>query len=99
MKKQKSMEQEFKEKAIILSGEGAAEFDEEELHDIAKCGYKKVDGDLDIFDRDRNPIGGIRESSGFQNRNQVQMDWDAQDRKDDKKRAKIAKSSKGKRGY
>ena len=69
--------------------------DYEELkEDPIECGYKKVAANMDIHDRDRNPIGGLKEMSGFANRNNVEMDWPAQELKDEKKRQKISKGNK-----
>lgn len=68
-----------------------AEFEPAYDEQAAKCGYKKLDYDLDPFDRERNPLGGLKSSSGFMNRQTIDMDWDAQGRKDKNKSAKLPK--------
>lgn len=38
-------------------------FGGDKVEDVARCGYRKLDADLDPHDRERNPRGGFKEQT------------------------------------
>ena len=57
------------DKVILESGlvgfPGPGDTEDSEMGDIVKQGFRKLKADLDPHDRERNPVGGLREQSGM----------------------------------
>ena len=66
------------------------DLEDEYQEPAVKCGFRKIKADLDPFDRERNPIGGVNKyNSPKGNPGGREVDWNAEAKKESDKHSKI----------